>query len=72
MTVSAPLPLLAGQELPEFEAITPVQVEQAIPSLLETLNTELTDLETRLQHRLAEQDKPLTWDELMDPLHRLG
>ena len=71
MTVSTPLPVLAGEGLPEFEAITPEQVEQGIPALLDTLNSELTTLEARLEQRLAEAS-PLGWDELMDPLHRLG
>jgi oligopeptidase A len=71
MTLSAQLPLLAGQGLPRFEAITPEQVEQGIPALLDTLNHELTALETRLERRLSEAH-PLTWDELMSPLHQLG
>ncbi|MCP9882557.1 M3 family metallopeptidase [Cyanobium sp. Alchichica 3B3-8F6] len=71
MTVSASLPLLAGQGLPQFEAITPEQVEQGIPALLDALNSELTALETKLEQRLAEAT-PLAWDELMDPLHHLG
>ena len=71
MTVSASLHLLAGQGLPQFEAITPEQVEQGIPTLLDALNSDLTALETRLEQRLAEAT-PLTWDELMDPLHQLG
>ena len=71
MTLSAQLPLLAGQGLPRFEAITPEQVEQGIPALLDTLNHELTALETRLEQRLSEAH-PLTWDELMSPLHQLG
>jgi oligopeptidase A len=71
MTLSAQLPLLAGQGLPRFEAITPEQMEQGIPALLDTLNHELTALETRLEQRLSEAH-PLTWDELMSPLHQLG
>jgi oligopeptidase A len=68
---STPLPLLAGEGLPEFAAITAEQVEQAIPRLLEELNDELTALEQRLEQRLAETS-PLSWSELMDPLHHLG
>ncbi len=65
------LPLLAGQGLPRFEAITPDQVEQGMPVLLEELNAELTALEARLEQRLGE-GSPLGWDELMTPLHHLG
>ena len=71
MTVSAPMPLLAGKGLPQFEAITPEQVEQGIPALLDALNAELTALESQLEQRLGEAD-PLGWDEVMDPLHHLG
>ncbi|MEB3308399.1 MAG: M3 family metallopeptidase [Cyanobacteriota bacterium] len=68
---SPSLPLLTGHGLPPFEAITPEQVEQGIPVLLEELNAELTALEARLEQRLAEPT-PLGWNEVMDPLHQLG
>ena len=54
-------------------AITPAQVDQAIPQLLSELNAELDSLEAALADRLASpQGDPLGWDELMDPLHHLG
>lgn len=65
------LPLLAGAGLPKFQDINPEQVNQGIPLLLEQLNTELADLESRLDQRLA-SGKALAWDELMQPLHLLG
>lgn len=68
-------PLLHGEGLPPFEAITPEQVEWAIPKLLEHLNSELTDLENQLERRLGELSTggtPLGWGEVMDPLHHLG
>ncbi|MEB3354541.1 MAG: M3 family metallopeptidase, partial [Cyanobacteriota bacterium] len=68
-------PLLQGEGLPPFAAITADQVETAIPQLLETLNGELTALETSLEDRLeaiGRGAEPLHWDELLDPLHRLG
>ena len=66
-------PLLAGQGLPDFAAITPEQVDQAIPQLLAGLNAELDALEVRLGKRLGQDEaSALTWDELMVPLHRLG
>jgi len=73
MTASPPssLPLLAGEGLPPFEAITPGQVELGIPVLLEELNAELTALEAQLEQRLGEA-APLGWDEVMAPLHHLG
>jgi oligopeptidase A len=68
-------PLLRGEGLPPFEAITAEQVEAAIPELLDQLNGELTALEDRLDQRLAESEAggtPLSWQEVMDPLHHLG
>ncbi|MEB3104412.1 MAG: M3 family metallopeptidase [Cyanobacteriota bacterium] len=65
------LPLLAGEGLPPFEAITPEQVQQGIPVLLEELNSELTALESQLEQRLGEST-PLGWNEVMEPLHHLG
>ncbi len=64
-------PLLRAEGLPPFEAITPEQVDTAIPVLLEGLHRELSELEAQLTARL-EQQQPLGWAELMDPLHRLG
>ena len=74
-TAPVPAPLLRGEGLPPFEAITPEQVERAIPQLLEQLHGELTALEERLAQRLQEDGPiatPLGWSELMDPLHQLG
>jgi oligopeptidase A len=72
---SSPSPLLRGQGLPPFEAITAEQVDTAIPALLEQLNGELSQLEQRLERRLEEASAggaSLSWTELMDPLHHLG
>jgi oligopeptidase A len=67
------LPLLVGEGLPRFTAITPEQVDQAIPQLLAGLGAELDSLEAALAGRLdAPQGEPLRWGELMDPLHQLG
>ena len=71
----SPLPLLQGEGLPPFKAITPEQVETAIPHLLQQLNDDLTHLETRLEDRLAGVNcggSPLSWSDVMDPLHHLG
>ena len=63
-------PLLQGEGLPPFEAITPEQVSDHIPELLEDLENELADLEIRLEAALSE-GRPLGWQEVMEPLHRL-
>jgi oligopeptidase A len=64
--------ILRGEGLPQFEAITPEAVTAHIPGLMAELEAELTALEQRLESRLAEADAPLQWQELMDPLQRLG
>ena len=67
------MPLLAGQGLPQFTAITPEQVDQGIPALLDALNGELTALEATLESRLAQGEAaPLSWTEVMEPLQHLG
>jgi len=68
-TVSPP-PLLAGAGLPSFEAISPDQVTEHIPGLLDQLERELAALEAQLQSAL-DQDRPLDWSEVIDPLQRL-
>ncbi|MGL6134891.1 MAG: M3 family metallopeptidase [Prochlorococcaceae cyanobacterium] len=71
-------PLLSGEGLPLFEAITPEQVDSAIPALLAELSDELSRLEAQLEARLSahggESDQPrpaIGWEHLMDPLHHL-
>ena len=71
MNLSAPLPLLVGQGLPPFDAITPEQLEQAIPALLSDLNESLSAQEANLELRLGESES-LSWEEVMEPLHQLG
>ena len=71
MTLSAPLPLLVGQGLPPFDAITPEQVGRAIPALLSELNQSLSALEASLEVRLG-QTGSLRWEEVIEPLHQLG
>ncbi|MEB3258150.1 MAG: M3 family metallopeptidase [Cyanobacteriota bacterium] len=63
-------PLLAGEGLPQFQAITPDQIQEHIPELLFQLETELVALEGQVSAALMEE-RPLAWHEVMDPLHRL-
>lgn len=64
-------PLLVAEGLPPFERITPEAVRAQIPALLAELEQELTALEGRLAAAVA-APTPLGWQEVMDPLHRLG
>jgi len=66
-----PAPLLAGQGLPAFGAITAAQVEEHIPELLSLLNGQLDALEALLSQALT-AGRLLDWAEVMDPLQRLG
>ncbi len=64
-------PLLKGQGLPDFTAITATEVSEEIPLLLEGLDAELTALEERLDARMEGQE-PLDWHDVFDPLQRIG
>ena len=63
--------LLRGHGLPRFEAIDASQVKAHIPSLINDLGEQLSNIESTLQQRLAD-NTPLSWDEVMTPLHLLG
>jgi oligopeptidase A len=68
--------ILRGEGLPVFEAITPATVTAHIPGLIAELEADLSQLETRLEQRLSaiasDGSQLLRWQELMDPLQRLG
>jgi len=63
--------LLVGEGLPRFEAITPDQVRGHLPGLLAELEGKLAAIETHLAAAGA-AEAPLGWEEVMDPLQRLG
>ena len=63
--------LLRGHGLPRFEAIDASQVKAHIPALIHELGEQLNALESTFQTRLSE-NTPLSWDEVMTPLHLLG
>ncbi len=65
-----PPALLAGEGLPQFQAITPDQIQLHIPELLAELESELSTLEAKFA-AVLEQGHPLAWHGVMDPLHRL-
>ena len=64
-------PLLRGEGLPDFSAITPDRVSQDIPQLLEQLDQAFTELEQSLDGALSQQ-APLSWDSVMQPLQAIG
>ncbi len=74
-SLATPPALLVGEGLPQFEAISPDQVTRHIPELLADLEAELDRLEAGLEARGAATEAggdALTWQEVMDPLQRLG
>ena len=64
-------PLLRGEGLPNFAAITPEMVSRDIPHLLNDLDASFTDLEHQLNEALSSPSS-LTWDAVMPPLHSIG
>lgn len=64
-------PLLRGEGLPEFQAISPELVSQDIPVLLEQLDRAFSELEKSLESALAGQSR-LSWDAVMQPLQAIG
>ena len=63
--------ILAGNGLPRYEEITSQQVKDHFPSLLKKLSEELNIFEKDLEKNLNE-DKNLSWDEVMKPLQQIG
>ena len=64
-------PLLQGQGLPEFGAITPDQVKQDIPVMLKQVDEAFTAYESRLEAILNSQTA-LDWATVMGPLQEFG
>ena len=64
-------PLLQGQGLPEFSAITPDQVKQDIPVILRQVDEDFTAYESRLEAILNSQTA-LDWATVMGPLQEFG
>ena len=64
-------PLLRGQGLPEFRAISPELVSTDIPVLLAQLDQDFTALEQALETALVGPSK-LSWDRVMQPLQAIG
>ncbi len=65
--------LLRGHGLPCFGAINASEVNAHIPELIHQLEEQLSTLESNLEQRLLEAEAtPLSWDEVMTPLHLMG
>ncbi len=66
------IPILAGKGLPEFQKITPSQINKNIPILIKTLIKDFRDLEKDLNQKLTVPNASLSWDEIMTPLSEIG
>ncbi len=63
--------LLKGEGIPDYAAITPDQIQEQIPGLLQSLNNQLNQLESNLTQQLA-SGETMDWQQVMPPLHQLG
>ena len=64
-------PLLQGQGLPEFRAITADQVKQDIPVILKQVDEAFTTYERRLE-AILNSETALDWSTVMGPLQEFG
>ena len=64
-------PLLQGQGLPEFRAITADQVKQDIPVILKQVDEAFTTYERRLE-AILKSETALDWSTVMGPLQEFG
>ena len=64
-------PLLQGQGLPEFRAITADQVKQDIPVILNQVDEAFTTYERRLE-AILNSETALDWSTVMGPLQEFG
>ena len=62
--------LLIGEGLPNFNSITPIQVEENIPILLNELNNKFNLFEKEIERNFF-NDIPLKWEIIMSPLHEI-
>ncbi len=64
-------PILKGEGIPEFNKITPNQIQEFFPILLKDLTEKYIDLENNIDKRLKAEAE-LEWGDVMTPLHELG
>jgi len=71
MTSNKPTALLKGEGLPDYEKITPNEINEDIPLLIKNLNARLNQLEKNLDQKLLTQS-PLSWEDVMPQLYEIG
>ncbi len=64
-------PLLNGEGLPEFKAITPEVINNEIPLIITSLNNQFNSLEKSIKAKCTEK-KHLVWDDVMTPLYKIS
>ena len=71
MTSIKPTALLKGEGLPDYEKITPNEINENIPKLTKGLYEKLNKLEEELGKKLA-TNKSLSWEDVMPKLYEIG
>ncbi len=71
MTSIKPSPLLKGKGLPDYDKITPEEINENIPKLITELNESLNELEEQLDNKLL-TNKYLSWEDVMPQLYEIG
>ena len=71
MTSKKPSALLKGEGLPDYDQITPSEITENIPILIEDLNEKLNKLEQQLDIKLSNQNC-LDWEDVMPQLYEIG
>ena len=63
--------LLVGHGIPDYQEITPKDINIFIPKLLDDLNIDLNNLEDDLKRKL-DNNINLNWEDLFTPIHKIG
>ena len=71
MTSTKPSALLKGEGLPDYNKITPSEITEKIPQLINTLNKKLNQLEEQLDQKLSTKNS-LSWEDVMPQLYEIG
>ena len=63
--------LLKGEGLPDYNKITPDEITENIPKLINDLNEKLNKLEEQLEKKLSTKSY-LSWEDVMPQLYEIG
>ena len=63
--------LLIGKGIPDFQKITPKDINNDLPDFLKELEEEFSELENKVDKNLK-ANQTITWSGLMNPLHQIN